>query len=149
MKMRPWVDQSQATGSERCSSSTLGTVDPQTLAPSVLEVTLVRMNYQPTEGLSSEVLTAGPPSWHLTTQDPPTPPPHMSPLSSIRNSEAGAHCQSYTIPDPRATLCPSGSTLAAPRDLQVHWVLEPIPHMSICLSIPRPPASASASALQR
>ena len=101
MKMRPWVDQSQATGSEGCSSSTLGTVDPQTLAPSVLEVTLVRMNYQPTEGLSSEVLTAGPPSWHLTTQDPPTPPPHMSPLSSIRNSEAGAHCQSYTHPRPQ------------------------------------------------
>ena len=74
MKMRPWIDQSQATGSEGCSSSMLGTVDPQTLAPSVLAVTLVRMNYQPTEGLSSEVLTAGPPSWHLTTQDPQ---PHL------------------------------------------------------------------------
>ena len=33
MKMRPWIDQSQATGSEGCSSSMLGTVDPQTLAP--------------------------------------------------------------------------------------------------------------------
>lgn len=79
----------------------LGTIDPQTLAPSVLAVTLVRMNYQPTQGLSSKVLTAGPPSRHLTTQEPPTTPPHMSPLSSIHNSEAGAHCQSYTHPRPR------------------------------------------------
>ena len=40
MKTRPWTDQSQAAGSEGCSSSTLRTIDSQTLAPSVLAVTL-------------------------------------------------------------------------------------------------------------